>query len=230
MEQNNPNSISSAAKPFSWTHEYLVKLIGMGNNPIVTDPILLNAFRAIDRQHFVHDTLKDVAHQDKIIDLGFGEVMTNPTTIAKQLQIFDPKYGGRYLHLGSGTGYVSAILAYVAGDKGKVYAMERIQWLWEQARSAILNYPELKNLEILYRDGSAGLPDKGPFDGILYSYALESVPQAIIDQLANGGRIVAPVSDNTLRLVTKDLNGQVEEEIIHGFAEHVFKREKAGRA
>ncbi len=218
------------SKPFSWDHEYLFKLVGTGDNPIITDPILLNAFRAIDRANFVNQKFKDIAHQDKLIDLGYGEVMTNPTTIAKQLQIFNPHYGGKYLHLGAGTGYVSAILAFVAGDKGRVYALERIQWLWEQARSSIQNYPQINNLDILYRDASEGLADKAPFDGILFSYAVDAIPEVITQQLAVGGKLVAPFNDHTLHIIDRQSQDEFLEEVLHGYSMYSYGTKKEGRA
>lgn len=217
------------SKPFTWTHEYLVKLVGTGSQPIITDPILLNAFRTINRADFVHSKFKEVANQDKTIDLGFGEIMTNPTTVAKQLQIFSPRVGGRYLHLGAGTGYVSAILAFVAGSQGQVFALERIQWLWEQARSAVLNYPQIgKTLEILYRDGSEGLPLKAPYDGILYSFAIADIPVAVTNQLAVGGKLVAPMSDDTLRVIVRSSEDEFIEEVIHGFSLYSYGEKKEG--
>ncbi|CAG1021171.1 partial Protein-L-isoaspartate O-methyltransferase, partial [Patescibacteria group bacterium] len=90
---------------FKWTKEYLVQVLTDGANPIVTDPLLINALNKIDRKDFLPDTLKNQAYNDVELEIGYSEVLNKPTIIAQMLALLKPKYGGRYLDIGTGTGY-----------------------------------------------------------------------------------------------------------------------------
>lgn len=215
---------------FAWSHDYLIKLLTTSNPPIITDPILLNAFRAIDREEFVPPPHKEIAHQDKIVNIGYNEVLTNPVLVAKQLQALAPKYGGKYLHLGTGMGYDAAILAFVAGDEGKVYTMERIQWLWERARENIHKYKQLKNVDILLRDGKDGLADKGPYDGIMYSFVVDKIPEVVKHQLKVGGKLTRPTPDHYLEVIERTGEEDFMVEMLPGFSALAYGEVKEGTA
>lgn len=229
---------STAPNPaglFQWTHTHLVHVLSTGRDPIVTDPLLLNAFRQIDRADFLPDKVKahesDEIYKDRLFEIGYSEVTTNPTLVARQLQILNPRLGGVYLHLGAGTGYVSSLLGAAVGKRGHVYALERVQWLWEQARVNARKYEQLSNTEILYRNGREGLPDKSPFDGILYSYIPDVIDDSILHQLRFGGKIVAPQEDHSLKIFER-IEGEDEfiEETIFGFSSYNYGDDHAGLA
>jgi protein-L-isoaspartate(D-aspartate) O-methyltransferase len=209
--------IYGSAQPFVWTHAHLIRVLISGARPVLKDPLLINAFRLIDRAAFVPEEYQDMAYQDKNIPIGYNEVTNSPSIIATQLELLQPRFGGRYLHIGSGSGYLPALLGFVAGGNGKVYTLERIQWLWERARTNIRKYPQLKGMEILLRDGRLGLPDQPKFDGIIVSGSLSDTPMELVSQLTSGGRLVYPTADNMLRTVEKLDNEQLQEEIIPGF-------------
>ncbi len=223
-------NIYGSPQPFRWTHDFLIRILGTGNLPLITDPLLLNAFRSIDRAHFVPEDQQESAYTDRNVPLEYDEVLTNPTTIARMLQQLRPIYGGNYLELGGGTGYVAAILGFVAGDKGKVYSLERVQWLWEHARASLRNYPQLKNTEVLLRDGRLGLADKGPYDGIVVSFVWDDFDQILLPQLKIGGKLLIPTSDHTLRMVEKLADEEYVEEIIPEFSAYGFGKVKEGIA
>ncbi|MBE0573721.1 methyltransferase domain-containing protein [Candidatus Dojkabacteria bacterium] len=213
---------------FKWTKEYLVQVLTDGANPIVTDPLLINALNKIDRKDFLPDTLKNQAYNDVELEIGYSEVLNKPTIIAQMLALLKPKYGGRYLDIGTGTGYSAMILAFVAGDEGHVYTIERVQWLWEQASTYAKKYKDINNIDFLYRDGMDGLPQKAPFDGIHIAFALESVPENLKMQLkVNGGLLVCPTTDMNLRVIQRTAIDQYEEEIVPGF---IFNKGKVGLA
>lgn len=213
---------------FKWTKEYLVQVLTDGANPIVTDPLLINALNKIDRKDFLPDTLKNQAYNDVELEIGYSEVLNKPTIIAQMLALLKPKYGARYLDIGTGTGYSAMILAFVAGDEGHVYTIERVQWLWEQASTYAKKYKDINNIDFLYRDGMDGLPQKAPFDGIHIAFALESVPENLKMQLkVNGGLLVCPTTDMNLRVIQRTAIDQYEEEIVPGF---IFNKGKVGLA
>lgn len=220
----------SGSKPFEWTHSYLLQVLSTGRDPVIIDPLLLNAFRAVDRADFVPEDVREFAHQDKLVDIGYEEVMTNPVLVAKQLQIFNPVLGGKYLHLGSGTGFVSAILGFVAGDQGKVYTLERVQWLWEQTRANLRKYPEIICVEALYRNGNQGLADKAHYDGIIFSYVPPDITNELKLQLKVGGKLVAPREDHSLLILDKVDEDEFAEEKIYGFSSYSYGEGKEGVA
>ncbi len=209
--------VYGSAQPFSWTHAHLVKLLISGQRPVLRNPLLINAFRTIDRADFVPEDYQEQAYQDKNIPIGYEEVTNSPSTIATQLELLEPQYGGRYLHIGTGSGYLAAILGYVAGKAGQVYSLERVQWLWEKARLNVRKYPELQTMEILLRDGRSGLADQPKFEGIIVSAAADQVAPELVEQLVSGGKLIMPTTDNMLHILEKLDNGQTVEEVRPGF-------------
>lgn len=220
--------VYGSAQPFTLTHQDLVHMVSRGPKPIITDQILLNAFRQIDRADFLPEDVRDLAYLDRLLKVGYGEVSTNPTTVAKLLQAFRPKFGEKYLHLGTGTGYLTSLLGFVAGDEGKVYSMERIQWLWERAREFSAPYRDKMNVEMLYRDARAGLPDKAPYDGIIVSFIYDEAPMHLVDQLAIGGRLLYPTNEHTVKIVERVDEDEFHEEQIPDFSSYVFGGVKEG--
>src|SRR5260221_3763108 len=162
---------------FQWTREYLLKVLTTGSNPVVTDPTLINALNKIDRRDFLDDTLKPQAYNDVELSISYGEKLNKPTVIAQMLAILKPKYGGKYLDIGTGTGFSAMVMAFVAGAEGHVYTIERVQWLWEKASLYAKAYNDIHNIDFLYRDGMEGLMTYAPYDGIHIAFALEIVPE-----------------------------------------------------
>lgn len=219
-----------SAQPFKWRHENLIELLTTGKQATVTNPIHLNAFRTIDRSKFVVPEQLPLAHADRILPAAYGEVHTDPKTVARQINLIKPQIGKKYLHLGTGTGYATAILAFIIGNNGKLYSIERIQWLWEQARKNLRQYTQIKNAELLYRDGSIGLPDKAPFDGIIVSFISPNIRNTLQKQLAIGGRLVLPLEDNELLVVERVDEDSFIDEIYHDFNSLAFRPGKTGVA
>lgn len=210
-------NIYGSAKPFQWTHEHLNRVLSTGSDPVLKNPIIINAFRAIDRGDFTPEDKLDLAYQDKPIEIGYSEQMTSPSTIGKMLEILQPQYGGNYLHLGTGTGYLGSLLGFIAGKQGRVYSLERVLWLWEKARKNLKKYPQLSTTSFLFRDGQFGLEDKSPYDGIILSYTLDKVPEALVNQLNIGGKLLIPQPDYSLRVVQKLQGDDIAEDSYSGF-------------
>jgi len=213
---------------FSWTKEYLLSVLMNGKNPILTDALLINAFRNVDRKDFVPEKQANLAYGDYEVDIGYSEKLNKPTIIAQMLSYLAPKYGGKYLDIGTGTGYTAALLGYCAGDSGKVFSIERVQWIYENARICLKKYPSIKNVEVIYRDGSDGLIQKAPFDGIHIAFADDAISNKLKMQLkVDGGVLVHPTSENNLKIIKRNGVDDFTEELVNGF---VFDKSKAGTA
>ena len=211
------NLSANGASLFRWSKEYLVNVLTEGKNPIVTNPLLINALLKIDRSDFVPEKFKDRAYDDVEIELGYNESLSKPTTIAYMLSLLNPELGKKYLDIGSGTGYSAAVLGFIAGEAGHVYTIERVQWLWEKARENLSRYKDLKNIDVLYRDGIVGLPNHAPFDGIHIAFALNEIPDSLKQQLkVRGGRLVVPTDELSIRIIERTGIDTYEEELVEG--------------
>lgn len=206
-----------APSAFAWTHSYLIKALTTGKRPIITDPLLIRAFNLIKRGDFAPAEHQALAYTDKEIPLGFREVMLRPSLLARMMQLLKMRPGGKYLEIGSGSGYSAAILGTVASE-GKVYTLERIQWLWETTRQNLAKYPKLNNVTALYRDGTSGLLDQVPYDGIIINFALqpgevETTIETLQQQLKlRTGKLVY-ASNQYIRVITRHDIDDFEEEI-----------------
>ncbi|HOT23895.1 MAG TPA: protein-L-isoaspartate(D-aspartate) O-methyltransferase [Thermoleophilia bacterium] len=155
----------------------------------VRDRDVLAAMRAVPRHLFVSDDLRHAAYDDTPLPIGFGQTISQPFMVARMTELLHVNVRSRVLDIGAGSGYQSAVLAELAGD---VFAVERIPALAEQARERLtkLGY---RNVQVLAGDGTAGWPEHAPYDGIMVAAAAAEVPPALIDQLAEGGRLVIPL-------------------------------------
>ncbi len=216
------------AKVFTWNKDYLFQVLTSGKKPPISSPKVALAFRKLDRKDFVPLEFRDSAYMDVDLDIGYGEKFTRPTVLGQMASLMNIRYGGNYLDIGTGTGFFACVIAFIAGQEGNVYSLERIQWLWEYARGVYGRYKEIcPNVTFLYRDGMEGLPQKAPFDGIHVSFAMEDVPVNLRNQLSINGKMIMPTTDGNLRLVTRLDSDNFEEEIIPGF---VFSQGKVGVA
>ena len=155
----------------------------------IRDPAVLDAFAKVPRDRFVPDAHRSQAYEDHPLPIGKGQTISQPYVVALMTQELGPEPHHRVLDVGAGSGYQTAILACLGGH---VYALERIDELTRRATAAIAE-SHFDNVTIRTGDGSLGWPEEAPFDRILCGAAAPDVPQAWIDQLADGGRIVVPV-------------------------------------
>ncbi len=150
---------------------------------------LLEQFDKLPREQFVSPALAGEAYDDFPLPIGSGQTISQPYVVALMLEELSPQPGDRVLDVGAGSGYQTAILAGLASE---VFAVERIEELADLARSN-LEKMGIENATILTGDGTLGWPDKAPFDKIICGAAAPDIPQAWLEQLADGGKIVAPV-------------------------------------
>ncbi|AMP15124.1 protein-L-isoaspartate(D-aspartate) O-methyltransferase [Collimonas pratensis] len=159
----------------------------------VTDPKVLAAMESVPRHMFMEPGLSSQAYIDASLPIGHHQTISQPYIVARMIEIMrDNQHGGvlnRVLEIGTGCGYQAAVLSLVAKE---VYSIERIKPLHELARSN-LRPLRIANIRLHYGDGMLGLPQVAPFDGIILAAAGLEVPQALLDQMTIGGRLVAPV-------------------------------------
>jgi protein-L-isoaspartate(D-aspartate) O-methyltransferase len=175
----------------------------------VRDPRVLAALRAVPRERFVPVGERDAAYDDGPLPIGHGQTISQPYIVAIMTELVRPEPGDRVLEIGTGSGYQAAVLAKLVQ---RVYSIEIVPELASRARST-LSELGVENVEVFVGDGYRGLPEQAPFDGILLTAAPREVPQPLLDQLALGGRLVAPVGgfDQELRVLERTAEGVTTE-------------------
>lgn len=161
----------------------------------IADEVVLAAMGAVERHRFVDSALVNQAYEDTSLPIGLGQTISKPNVVARMLELLrNGRSGkmGRVLEIGTGCGYQAAVLAQIAGE---VYSIERLRGLHDKARDN-LRALRVPNLHLIFGDGMEGYAKGAPYAGIVAAAGGEAVPQAWIDQLAVGGRLVAPVVAN----------------------------------
>ena len=160
----------------------------------ITDARVLDAMQATHRHRFVDTALANQAYEDTSLPIGWGQTISKPNVVARMIELlFTGKTGslGRVLEIGTGCGYQAAVLSQIAQE---VYSIERVAGLYEKARENFRPF-RIKNTHLLFGDGMLGFPKGAPYTGIIAAAGGDAIPQAWVDQLAVGGRIVAPVTN-----------------------------------
>lgn len=161
----------------------------------VRDAKVLAALEAVPRHLFVQPALASQAYIDASLPIGHQQTISQPYIVARMIEILRANGQGgllkRVLEIGTGCGYQAAVLSCIAEE---VYSIERIKPLHELAKSN-LRPLRIANIRLQYGDGMLGLPQAAPFDGIILAAAGLEIPQALLDQMSVGGRLVAPVGD-----------------------------------
>ncbi|MDT0583049.1 MULTISPECIES: protein-L-isoaspartate(D-aspartate) O-methyltransferase [Alteromonadaceae] len=171
----------------------------------VSDNRVLTAIANIPRDIFIPDALKHKAYQNTALPIGQGQTISQPYIVAKMTELLlkadnTPK---RILEIGTGSGYQTAILA---GIFEQVFSVERIKSLQFQAKRR-MNQLDFHNISMKHGDGWEGWKSKAPFDGIIVTAAAAELPQALVDQLNDGGRLIIPVGNDQQQLKCIDRKG-----------------------
>jgi len=182
----------------------------------ITDSRVLNAFRRVPREEFVPPAVKPLAYADTPLAIGYGQTISQPYTVALMTQLSGVRSTDKVLELGAGSGYQAAILAELTK---RVFTVERIAELARQAQQTLerLGY---RNVTVYCGDGSQGLPDEAPFDAIIITAACREVPPRLLNQLASGGRLVAPIGGPAVQemvRITRDAKGSLKREEFGAF-------------
>jgi len=176
----------------------------------IRDERVLAAIAAVPRHVFVEEALASRAYEDTALPLGFSQTISQPYIVARMIEIL--REGGRELgktlEIGAGCGYQAAVLAQLTHE---VYAVERIEPLLAKAKLNMRTIQQFK-VRLKYADGNLGLPEASPFDTIIVAAAASNVPQALLQQLALGGRMLLPLGtgEQNLLLVERRAEGCME--------------------
>jgi len=165
----------------------------------ITDARVLAAMGAIPREAFVSEAIRPDAYADEALPIEAGQTISQPWMVAKMTEDLAVRPGDRVLEIGTGSGYQAAILAWLGA---RVTSLERQTVLIEPARARIAALDLADSVEIREADGSLGDPAGAPWDGIIVTAAAPSVPHALREQLADGGRLVIPVGSRDRQLLT----------------------------
>ena len=163
----------------------------------IKDARVLDAMGRVERHRFVDTALAPQAYEDTSLPIGLGQTISKPNVVARMIELLLTSPGaapgermGRVLEIGTGCGYQAAVLSLVAKE---VYSIERLRGLHEKARENLRHF-RLPNVHLLFGDGMVGYPRGAPYAGIIAAAGGEAVPPAWVEQLAVGGRLVAPVA------------------------------------
>jgi protein-L-isoaspartate(D-aspartate) O-methyltransferase len=174
----------------------------------VQDPTVLRAMRDVPRHLFVPAVVADRAYEDRPLPIGYDQTISQPYIVALMTELLEPHKGQTVLEIGTGSGYQAAVLAEIVDT---VFTIEIISPLAAEAKERLrrLNYG---NVVVRQGDGYVGWPGHPPFDGIIVTAAADEIPQPLIDQLKEGGRMIIPTGGvwaiQTLTLVEKK-NGRI---------------------
>ena len=158
----------------------------------LSDPLVQQAMGLVERHRFVDSALVNQAYEDTSLPIGLGQTISKPSVVARMIELLRKGVDGRLgrvLEIGTGCGYQAAVLSHLATE---VYSIERLRGLHDKAREN-LRPLRLATVHLLFGDGMLGYPAGAPYAAIIAAAGGEAIPQAWIDQLAVGGRLIAPV-------------------------------------
>lgn len=176
----------------------------------------IKAFEKVPREDFVPEKYEKDAYADRPLSIGEGQTISAPSMIAIMLEVLDPDEGDKILEIGTGSGYNAALMAEIVGEGGKIYSVERLDDIARFGRRNLKNagYGEIVN--VVVGDGTSGYESEAPYDGIIVTACAPEVADPLIEQLAKGGVLTAPVGSNyrgqTLLEIRKDFEGDTDVE------------------
>ena len=159
---------------------------------------IIKAVEKIDRKNFVPEENLKEAYEDHPLPIGHGQTISQPYTVAFMLEELELKKGDKVLEIGTGSGWNAALLSYIVGKEGKVYSIEIVKELAEQAKEKLKDY---ENVEVFHVDGSQGLPEYAPYDKIILTAAPKEMTEEWKKELRDGGILLAPVGEYFQKLV-----------------------------
>jgi len=198
---------------------YRRKLIETIRQKGIDDLEILRLFDLVPRHLFVPEGVWSMAYEDRPVPIGFGQTASQPSLQAHYLEVLRPGPDDRVLEIGTGSGYLTALLAHMAE---RVYSVDRIRQLSNRARKA-LDRLGIQNVALMVGDGTIGWRKYAPYQVIVVSAASPSIPGAYVDQLADGGRMIIPIGDRSLQKLTlvRKEDGEVTEEPLEGHCRFV---------
>ncbi|OIP53503.1 MAG: protein-L-isoaspartate O-methyltransferase [Helicobacteraceae bacterium CG2_30_36_10] len=175
---------------------------------------ITEAFTNVDRVDFVQDPTASDVYGDYPLPIGYGQTISQPTTVAMMLEMLEPKKGQKILDIGTGSGWTTALLGFIAGESGSVTGVERVAELVKYGNKNLQKY-NFKNVKIIQAQDKLGVVGE-KFDRILVSAAADKFPSELAEQLKVDGKLVIPVQ-NSIYEVTKNKDGKLEGVEYYGF-------------
>lgn len=169
----------------------LQKMIASG---VLHTPNIIEAFHAIDRADFIPEELRTHAYEDCPLPIGYGQTISQPSTVAFMLELLSPHAGHHVLDIGSGSGWTTALLAHIVGSEGSVRGLERVEPLMSESLRHLQTY-QFDQAHIALASTELGDTAHAPFDRILVSASATSFPQELLTQVCEGGILVLPVRE-----------------------------------
>lgn len=170
----------------------------------IRSSVVLEAFKAIDRAHFVTEDKRRHVYKNTPLEIGFGQTISQPLIVASLMELLALKPGEKVLDIGTGSGWQAALMAHIVSraPRGKVVSIERIPALSREARQHIAPYHFIahRRMKLLEGDGTLGCVPEAPFDKIVATAMTNTIPKAWKEQVRIGGAIVAPVRDSIVLL------------------------------
>ncbi len=185
------------------------------NFGVLQTPLIIDAFRTIDRADFVPAEYLAESYGDYPLPIGYGQTISQPTTVAFMLEKLQPQAGEKILDIGSGSGWTTALLAQIVGPKGKVCGVEIVPELADFGRQNLAKY-KFNWAEIKLATAELGYTPLAPFDKILASAAAEELPAELLGQLKIGGRLVIPIQ-NSIWQIDKVAEDKFKQQEFPGF-------------
>jgi len=182
---------------------------------VLKSEAIVDAFTQIDRIDFVPAQYREAAYDDRPLPIAKGQTISQPTTVAFMLELLQVKKGDHVLDVGTGSGWTTALLAYLVGPGGQVYGTERLEELINFGRNNLEKF-SFSNVRILNTKNVLGLPEYSPFDKILVSAASEQLPTKLSGQLKPDGVLVIPIA-NAIWKISKIDNDTIQTEKYEGF-------------
>jgi protein-L-isoaspartate(D-aspartate) O-methyltransferase len=177
---------------------------------------IIEAFRTIDRKDFVREIDKEFAYEDRPLSIGYGQTISQPTTVAFMLELLLAQKGDSILDVGSGSGWTTALLAKIVGNKGRVVGVEIIPQLVESGSNNLAKY-NFKNARIIKSQKELGYKEESPYDKVLVSAAANSLPLELVGQLKTGGCLVIPIC-HSIHKITKLSKDKFDDQEFFGFS------------
>ncbi len=200
---------------FEQKKEHLIKNMKMLG--AIKSKSVENAFLQVKRENFF-SFQKELAYVDNAFSIGFNQTISQPSTVGIMLELLEVKPAMRVLEIGSGCGYVLALLSKLVGGKGKVFGIELVPELFEVSKEN-LKIEKIENVFPKFGNGKKGLIEEKPFDRILISAAVNDFPLTLIEQLAFDGRMVAPIGSSKMQQIQtliKNRKGILSRETANG--------------
>lgn len=185
------------------------------NKGVLNCSNITEAFEHVDRAYFVGDAHGSDVYGDYPLSIGKGQTISQPTTVAMMLEMLDAQKGQKVLDIGSGSGWTTALLAYIVGEEGSVVGVERVEELVALGRANLAKL-DFKNAQITHAGTYLGSPNE-TFDRILVSAAAEEFPHELTHQLKIGGKLVIPIQ-NSIYEIAKMKNGELKAVEHYGFS------------